>query len=261
MEVKGAALAVGCAHTLGFSMTIFYLRRATSTIFLSFKELTTPNWNSFKQLFKMGLPTTVEQLVWSIGQFVVMGYVALLGITELAIHNVFLRLQGVLSMFYLGFGLTAMTHVGKNLGANEHSQAEHSGKITHRTTLVFVSFVVVMMIVFSSPLLHLFIRREDAFIVDYRFNALFIVFSLVQIPKAMNTVIVGSLRGAGDIRWIMWINIIGVLFLEIGMNWIGTFAFHFGLLGIWGVQGLDEVVKSLINLFRFRRGKWKLIHV
>jgi putative MATE family efflux protein len=261
MEVKGAALAVGCAHTLGFSLTLFYLRRATSTLFLSFKELTTPNWNSFKQLFKMGLPTTVEQLVWSVGQFVIMGYVALLGITELAIHNVFLRLQGVLSMFYLGFGLTAMTHVGKNLGANEHSQAEHSGKVTHRTALVFVLIIVITMIVFSSPLLHLFIRKEDAFIADYRFRALFIVFSLVQIPKAMNTVIVGSLRGAGDIKWIMWINIVGVFFLEIGMNWIGTFLFHLGLMGIWSIQGLDEIVKSLINFFRFRKGKWKLIRV
>lgn len=261
MEVKGAALAVGCAHTLGFSMTLLYLRRATSTIFLSFKELTTPKWDSFKQLFKMGLPTTVEQLVWSVGQFIVMGYVALMGITELAIHNVFLRLQGVLSMFYLGFGLTAMTHVGKNLGANEHSQAERSGKMTHRTTLVFVLFVVVVMIVFATPLLHLFIRKEDAIIADYRFKTLFIVFSLVQIPKAMNTVIVGSLRGAGDIRWIMWINIVGVLVLEIGLNWIGSFILYFGLLGIWSVQGLDEILKSCVNAFRFRRGKWKQIRV
>lgn len=261
LEVKGAALAVGCAHTLGFGMTLFYLRRSTSTLFISFEELTTPNLDSLRQLFKLGLPTTVEQLVWSIGQFIIMGYVALMGITELAIHNVFLRIQGVLSMFYLGFSLTAMTNVGRSLGANEHGQAEHTGSVTHRTVFVFVSCIVLLMTVFSTPLLHLFIRREDAFIADYRFNALFMVFALVQIPKAMNTVIVGSLRGAGDIQWIMWVNIVGVLLLEIGMNWVGTFIFHFGLIGIWAVQGSDEVAKSIANLARFRRGKWKLIRV
>lgn len=261
MEIKGAALAVGCAHTLGFFMTLFHLRRPTSTLFLSFREMTTPNADSIKQLFKLGLPTTVEQLAWSIGQFIVMGYVALIGITELAIHNVFLRIQGVLSMFYMGFALTAMTHIGKNIGANEHRQAERTGSMTHRTVLVFVLLIVVLMILFSTPILHMFIRREDAIIADYRFKTLFIIFSLVQIPKAMNTVIVGSLRGAGDIKWIMWINIIGVLLLEVGMNWVGTFLLHFGLMGIWCIQGLDEIIKSLTNDMRFRRGKWKMIRV
>src|SRR4030042_1397664 len=99
--------------------------------------MTTPKWKSFKQLFKMGLPTTVEQLVWSAGQLIVTGYVALIGITELAIHQVFLRIQGVLSMFYLGFGLAAMTHMGKNLGANEHLAAESMGKMTHRIAFLF----------------------------------------------------------------------------------------------------------------------------
>ena len=261
MEVRGAALAMGVAHTLGFIITFTYLRRKTSTLFLSFSELTTPRWKSFKQLFKMGLPTTVEQVVWSAGQLVVTGYVALIGITELAVHQVFLRIQGVLSMFYLGFGLAAMTYVGKNLGANDHAHAEHTGKITHRIVFIVGLLILTLMIVFSRPILHLFIRREDAIIADYGFRVLFIVFALVQVPKAMNTVIMGSLRGAGDIQWIMWVNIFAVLILEVSANWIGTFILHFGLLGIWIVSMVDEIFKSNVNYFRFRGGKWKLIRI
>ena len=261
LEVKGAALAMGIAHTLGFCLTFFYLRRSSSTLYLSFSELTTPKWNSFKQLFKMGLPTTVEQVVWSAGQLIVTGYVALMGITELAVHQIFLRIQGVLSMFYLGFGLAAMTHVGKNLGANEHINAEYTGKMSHRIVFIFGIIILILMIVFSKPLLHLFIRKEDAIIADYGFRIIFIVFALVQVPKAMNTVISGSLRGAGDIQWIMWINIFAVLLLEVSANWIGAFIFHFGLLGIWSIQMLDEILKSNVNYFRFRGGKWKLIRI
>ena len=109
------------------------LRRPTSTLFFSIRELTTPNWTSIKQLFKLGIPTTVEQLVWSIGQLIVTGYVAWIGIGALAVHQVFLRIQGVLSMFYMGFGLSAMTHMGKNIGANDHLAAETMGKMTHRS--------------------------------------------------------------------------------------------------------------------------------
>ena len=261
MEIRGAALAMGIAHTLGFSITLFYLRRRTSTLFLSVHELTTPNLKSYKQLFKMGLPTTIEQLVWSAGQLVVTGYVALIGITELAIHQVFLRIQGVLSMFYLGFGLAAMTYMGKNIGANDHIIAEDTGKMTHRIVFVFVILILIFMILFSKPLLHLFIRREDAVIANFDFRIIFVIFALVQVPKAMNTVIAGSLRGAGDIQWIMWINIFAVLLFEVSVNWIGAFILHFGLIGIWSVQGIDEIAKSIYNYLRFRGGKWKLIRI
>jgi Na+-driven multidrug efflux pump len=77
----------------------------------------------------------------------------------------------------------------------------------------------------------------------------------------MNTVITGSLRGAGDIQWIMWENVFAVLLIEVGFNWIGTFLLHLGLVGIWSFQGLDEAVKSSINYRRFRCGKWKLIRI
>lgn len=261
MEVRGAALAMGIAHSLGFCITIFFLRKRTTTLFLSFHELTTPNLKSFKQLFKMGLPTTVEQLVWSMGQLIVTGYVALIGISALAIHQIILRIQGVLSMFYLGFGMAAMTYMGKNLGANDHHIAEHTGKMTHRIVFVFGLTILVFMILFSGPLLHLFIRKEDVVIADIGFRVVFIVFALVQVPKAMNTVIAGSLRGAGDIKWIMWTNIFAVLLFEISINWVGTFIFHFGLIGIWLVQGMDEIAKSSVNYLRFRGGKWKLIRI
>jgi putative MATE family efflux protein len=261
LEVRGAAIALCAAHTLGFTMTFYYLRQKSSCLFLSFHELTTPRWESVKTLFKMGLPTTIEQLVWSMGQLVVTGYVALIGITALAVHQIFLRIQGVLSMFYLGFGLAAMTHMGKNLGANEHMAAEHTGQTTHRVVFIFGVTILMLMMVFSSPILHLFVRKGDTVIENYGFRFLFMVFALVQLPKAMNTVISGSLRGAGDIKWIMWVNIFTVILIEMGVNWVGAFVMHLGLMGIWLFQGFDEVSKSVINYLRFRGGKWKLIRL
>jgi putative MATE family efflux protein len=252
LEVRGAAIAVCISQTLGFLITFMSLRRPTSTLFLSVRELTTPNWSSIKQLFKLGIP---------VGQVIVTGYVAWIGIGALAVHQVFLRIQGVLSMLYMGFGLSAMTHMGKNIGANEHLAAETMGTMTHRIAFLFVLCILILMICFSAPLLHLFIRKEDAIIADFRFQALFIIFSLVQVPKAMNTAITGSLRGAGDIQWIMWVNTFTVLILEVGLNWVGTFIFHWALIGIWAVQGLDEMVKSSSNYLRFKQGKWKLIRI
>jgi len=261
LEVQGAAIAVIFSHCLGFIMTLLYSRHHKTTLFLSLRDVTVFRWSSVKQLFQLGLPTTLEQLVWSIGQLIVTVYVALLGIHLLAIHQVFLRIQGVLSMFYLGFGIAAMTHMGKNLGADDHLLAEHTSKTTHRIVLVFGCFILVLLVLCRRPIISLFFREGVDVISNFSFLSLFIVFTMVQVPKALNTVISGSLRGAGDIKWLMWINIITVSLLEVGVNWVGAFVFHFGITGIWFVQFCDETIKSIINNSRFRGGKWKLIKV
>ena len=258
MEVKGAAIAMGIAHTLGFIMTFINLRRKRSTLFLSFRELTTPNLKSFKQLFKVGLPTTVEQMVWSGGMLIVTGFVAMMGITQLAIHQLFARMQAVLSMIYMGFSLAAMSHVGKNIGANDPLLAQKTGRVTRRIVLLLGVIVLIVLVVFSGPILHLFIRKEDAVIANFGFRTVFIIFALVQVPKALNGVISGSLRGAGEIQWLMWLNIITVLIFEVGVNWAGAFIFKFGLAGIWAVQFIDESVKAYVNKKRFNDGTWQV---
>ena len=210
LEVRGAALAMGTAHSLGFFATLYLLRSRKSVLFLSFRELTTPNFKTFKRLFNAGLPTTIEQLVWAFGQLIVTGYAAVIGITVLAAHQVFLRIQAILSMFYLGFGLGAMTLVGKNLGADKRQVAEKTAFTASAVVFVFACVIFIIIAIFSKVLVTLF--TSDPQVVNLG-SKVIIVFAIVQIPKALDGVLIGNLRGAGDLKWFMWITIASVLFL------------------------------------------------
>ena len=103
LVAKGPAFAASIAHTSALFYTIYYLRSRKSVLFLSFKEYTSINLKTFKRLFKLGVPTTVEQLVWATGQLILSFYVARMGITALATHQIFLRIQSVLTMAFTGF--------------------------------------------------------------------------------------------------------------------------------------------------------------
>lgn len=258
LEVRGAALALGISHTLGFLATAFLLRSRKSVLFLSLRELTTPNLATFKRLFRAGLPTTIEQLVWAFGQLVISSYAALIGVTVLAAHQAFMRIQAVLSMFYMGFGLGAMTLMGKNLGADRRRLAELTAKMTGRVAFVFVISVVLVILIFSGRIMSVF--TNDAEVVKLG-SFVLRVFALLQIPKAINGVVMGNLRGAGDLKWLMWLSIFSVIFLEIGLNWFAVFVFDLALLGLWLVQLCDETARLSLNYWRFRGGKWKFLHV
>jgi putative MATE family efflux protein len=258
LEVQGAALAAGIAHTCGFCATFYLLRSRRTALMLSYRELAQPNWETFKRLFKTGLPATVEQLVWAFGQLVVTSYVALLGVVVLAAHQVFMRIQAVLSMIYMGFGMSAMTLMGKNLGAAERGLAEKTAEISGWVMYVFVMVVVSLLAAFSGTILRVFSTDPDVIKVG-AFGMY--VFAFTQVPKAVNNVLMGNLRGAGDLQWLMWLSIAGVVVFHVGLNWAVVFLFKWPivwtLVGVWLVHLLDETTRLAANYWRFRRGKWK----
>lgn len=258
MEVRGAAYAVGIAHSVGFVATLFVLRTRKSRLFLSFRELTTPNFRSFKRLFQTGLPTTVEQLCWAMGQMIITSYAAILGLVFLAAHQVFMRIQAVISMFFMGFSLGTMTLVGQNLGAKEHSRAEQTGRMAGYVVLAFVLVVIAFIFLFSEPLIALFTSEKA--VIDAGSNILRL-FAVIQIPKALNAVLSGNLRGAGDLNWLMYLAIVSLFVSETGLTWIAVFPLNLSLWGIWLVMGLDETVRTVLNYLRFHGGKWKVIDV
>ncbi|MBN2410513.1 MATE family efflux transporter [candidate division KSB1 bacterium] len=255
LEVKGAALAVGISHSVGFIATFTLLRSHRLQVFLSLKEMTRPCLESFKQLFRVGIPTTIEQLTWALGQLVVTGYAASIYVTVLSTHAVFVRIQAILSMIYMGFGLSAMSTMGKNLGASQNVLAERMAKTAHRVVAIFVMFVVFLMVIFSKFLISVF--TTDPATVALGQKAM-IVFAMAQIPKAMSNVLAGNLRGIGELKWLMWTTIIFVLVFEISINYVAAFILGLGLYGIWGVQCLDESIRFGLSYWRFHRGTWRV---
>jgi len=259
LEVRGAALAVGIAHTTGFFLTLALLRSRRSVLYLSFRELTTPNVETLKRLFNAGFPTTVEQMAIAFAQFVMMSYAALLGVTALATHGILIRIQGVLSMVYMGFGVGAMTLMGRNLGASDRQLAERTAHIANGVVAVFVCGIVASLVLFSDEIVRLFVTGNRQ-VVSLGAKVLY-VFAVVQIPKALGGVIMGHLRGAGDLKWLMWIVIVTSLAIDISLNWFVVFVLGLGLLGLWSVHTVGEVTRLLLNVWRFRGGKWKFIDI
>jgi putative MATE family efflux protein len=256
LEAKGAALAVGIAHSLAFMMTLYYLRSRKSVLFLSFREYTTPNFETFKKLFKLGVPTTVEQLVWAFGQLILSFYAARLGIIPLAVHQVFTRVQSVLSMAFQGFGLASMTLVGKNLGAAEEQAAIKTGRMAGRLVLFISIFIAAGIVLFNKSIMGAFTANPG--VINYGSKVIWVL-AVLQIPKAINIVFSGNLRGGADLAWLMWLAMGSVILFEITSAYFLTFIFNLGLIGLWGIQAVDESSRFTLNYFRFKGKKWKIL--
>ena len=258
LEAVGAGLAIGIAHSTGFFLTMILLRSRKASLFIAVMEVTRPNFSTFKRLIKIGIPTTVEQMVWAIGQLAISTYAGWLGIVVLATHQVFLRIQGVITMIFFGFGIGSMTLVGKSLGAAHTRQAHRTGMINGAVGFSVAAVIAIFLVLASENIVTIFTNDPSVIALG---NSLIYIFALIQLPKGANIVFSGNLRGSADLTWLMWLAISTVCLYEIFGSWLLAIPYGLGLSGLWIVQGFDESTRFILNLWRFNRGKWKEIRL
>lgn len=84
--------------------------------------------------------------------------------------------------------------------------------------------------------------------------------------KTLKEIFKTSLPAAADlssqtITWLMWLAVSTVSIYEIFGSWLLAIPLGFGLSGLWMIQGLDELTRFSLNLWRFNLGKWKEVRL
>ncbi len=85
--------------------------------------------------------------------------------------------------------------------------------------------------------------------------------AICQPSLAIWMVLAGGLRGAGDTKAIMRIVTVSFLCVRVGLAYILTIRFGFGLIGAWVAMIIDLFLRGVLISRRFNRGKWKEVKV
>jgi putative MATE family efflux protein len=254
LGVTGAALAGATAHTLGCVVTLTLVAKGKCLLRPRWKDLRALRVRTLRDIFGQGFPTTVEQLFWTGGITGVLLLSNRLGSAAAAAQVILITIQRLLSMIYQALGLGTMTLVGQHHGSKRPREVER--------TVVFFSLVgggstLVLATVFfllARPIVNLFTREPD--LVEAG-AGLLKVLAVVQIPKALTNVFGSALRGVGDVRFPMYLTVIGVVVFELALGATLAFTIGIGLLGFWIAMGIDEGFRTGLNARRFRRGDWR----
>jgi Na+-driven multidrug efflux pump len=79
---------------------------------------------------------------------------------------------------------------------------------------------------------------------------------MFQLPLALSIVYTSALRGAGDTKFPLLANVVGIFVVRLPLAWWAGVVLGGGLLGAWIAMSADVVVRSLLLLWRYRRGAW-----
>ena len=70
-----------------------------------------------------------------------------------------------------------------------------------------------------------------------------------------------ALRAAGDVRFTMMVSIAAMFVCRIAFAYLLGVFFSMGVIGVWLAMGIDWLLRSIIFIVRFKRGKWKNFRV
>ncbi|SDM60911.1 MatE protein [Bacillus sp. OK048] len=79
----------------------------------------------------------------------------------------------------------------------------------------------------------------------------------VEPGRAMNIVLMSSLKSTGDVQFPFIIGIISMWGIAVTLSYILGIHFGLGLLGVWLAQGIDEWLRGCFALNRWLSKPWE----
>ena len=225
--------------------------------FKIFTRFSMPNWHRIWTLLKLGAPIGFSYLI-EVTSFTFMSlFIARLGTTALAGHQIVANMGTVIYMVPLSLSIATMTLVSQSIGANKPERAEEIGwSSVFFTTALCISIGIAVWIL-RVQLLDLYDPPAEvkAFSIPlFLFIAFYQVFDALQITVAFilrayriafwpMVIYAGSLWGVG----------LGGGYL-MGFNTLGnTPEFLQGANGFWAGNSLSLALAACFLLYLFRR--------
>jgi MATE family multidrug resistance protein len=238
--------------TLGFVLFDRFYRP-----FKIFEHFSLPNWHRIWTLLKLGTPIGFSYLI-EVTSFTFMSlFIARLGTTALAGHQIVANMGTVIYMVPLSLSIATMTLVSQSIGANQQECAEEIGWSSVFFTTALCIFIGVAVWVFRIQLLDLYDPPQEvkAFSIPlFLFIAFYQVFDALQVTAAFilrayriafwpMVIYAGSLWGVGlGGGYLMGFNVLG-----------NTPPFLQGANGFWAGNSISLGLAACLLLYLFRR--------
>lgn len=255
--IVGAALASPLAFAVGAVVSLVLLARGGLRLVVRRRDFHAQR-AVVGRVLNVGYPAAAEHLLMQIGFFTYVAFVAEYGTGPVAAYFIGARVLALSFLPGLGFATAAGALVGQNLGAGRPALAERSGWAAQSMALAMMSIGGVLLFAGARPIARLFVA--DPGVVDEAIDFIRVL-AVCQPLMAIDFVMSGALRGAGDTRFPLVAALIAFWVCRLSAAFVVTHVLHLELAWLWRVVILDFGARALLKGWRFRSGSWKGVRV
>ena len=248
LYVKGAALATMISNLAGTLVLILYFvvsKELSANIKLH--EILRLRWSLYKEVIRLGLPTGAEYLLWNISNLILVSLLNKQNVEVVAVFTVTYTVELFVYVIFNGIARATLTLVGNSLGAGNAKAAKNIMTRSIRYSMLIALIFSIMFAIIPRPILGIF-TNDNALINMSVFYLL--IRGITLIPKALNVVVGSGNRANGDVKWMLYTQIFGSVFV-VAFSYGLVNGLAAGVMAIYLTLFLDESLRAALNTIRF----------
>ncbi|MBT9330589.1 MATE family efflux transporter [Paracidobacterium acidisoli] len=250
LGVRGSAISTCVARLYMAAVLIFaawaHERKRGHALFAHWPG---PDWKSIRSLLRLGLPAA-SQVVLEVAAF---GAATVLSAhltpIALATHEIVLSCAAYTYMVPLGVSAAAAVAVGHAVGAGNRAKARRAGWLAIGLGAGFMACTAVLFLAVPQPILKIWTHDRQVLTLGTHILAIVAGF---QIFDGIQTVSTGALRGLGETRFPMLMNLTGYWILGLPLGALLCFRLRWGLSGLWSGLTFALITIALLLCARWR---------
>jgi len=256
--VAGAAVATSMGNIVSLILAVYNVSDKNNFLHINFKQDWSLDQKTLVSIWKISSSSLIEQVFIRIGFMMYAKAVAGLGTLQFATHYIVMQVMSI--TFSAGDGLSIATSslVGQSLGAKRPDLAYIHGKVSQRIGMV-ISFTLAILIILNRSLI-MSLFSVDPEIIDLGAQILIILSFIIQFQIAQ-VITVGSLRGAGDVKFVAMLSLLSVTIIRPILTYFLAYSLGFGLYGAWFSVVCDQMIRFYVGRYRFKQAEWVKIEV
>ena len=256
LEVKGAAIATLMGNVVSFPCPFIPSQELTAFAH-RVERLLVFDKKNLRFFLKSAVPRH-GTIVYKNRLFRLYKIVASLGTVAFATHQILYDHNKLLFSLGEGLGISAASLVGQSLGRKRPDVAVIYGRAAQRVGLL-VSFALVLLFSFAGrPLMMMFTREEEIVLMGIQ---LLYITAAVSPAQVTQLIFSGSLRGAGDTKYVAYTSLISIGLVRPLTTYILCYPLGLGLIGGWISLLIDQYMRTVFATVRFSKGKWTKIKI
>ena len=253
MGVEGAAIATVISRAISMILLAVIHFRVHIPRFPLHYFRPVP-WQELRNLMHIGIPAMSENISYSLSQVVITFFINQISNEALAARTYCVNLIMFVYLFCISITQGGDILVGHLVGQRRHQAAYLLGNYFFRISMIVTLTGSAILALSGESILSAFTDNQE--IITMGCWVLFIDWFL-EIGRTSNIFAVGTLRATGDAVYPVIIGIIFQWSIAVGLSYIIGIPLGYGLVGMWVGFALDENIRGVILLRRWRSGKWK----
>lgn len=254
MGVRGAAVGTLAARAAECVIVAVHMFRREKTLDIHLRDYRRIDRAMLRDVLRVGTPVLITSALWGVSnalQTVILGHMSDSAISAQSISSTVFLLLKVTSV---GAASAASVMIGRTVGTGDIGKVREYSRTLQAMFLCIGAVLALMMLSLRRPLLRVYrVSDETRALADAYMVIQSVVLFTMSYQMPVNT---GIIRGGGDTRFVLWLDLISIWGVVMPLSLLGAFVWHWPPVAVIICLNADQCFKCVPAFLRVSGDRW-----